>query len=113
MTKGRGRVTVVALAAGVALLPEPTLRREVRAGTLAFRPLEGCRFVRPLGIIHRRHHPLSAAASRFIELLRRPETTDRTGHTELGILAAGTPGKPNTNGVPRGRKGARRSGGTC
>jgi DNA-binding transcriptional LysR family regulator len=60
----------VELGAGVALLPEPTIRREVEDGTLLARPLCGCRLVRPLGIIHRRHHKLSATATRFTELLR-------------------------------------------
>jgi DNA-binding transcriptional LysR family regulator len=59
--------------AGVALLPEPTVRREVKAGTLAAVPLHGCRLVRPLGIIYRRQPRLSATAQRFIELLRQPE----------------------------------------
>jgi DNA-binding transcriptional LysR family regulator len=55
---------------GVALLPEPTLRREVKSGSLVALPLSGARFVRPLGIILRRHHRLGAAASRFMEMLR-------------------------------------------
>ncbi|MCI0740110.1 MAG: LysR family transcriptional regulator [Gemmataceae bacterium] len=59
----------VAIGAGVALLPEPTLRREVKARTLAAVPLYKARFTRPLGIIHRRRH-LSAVARRFLELLR-------------------------------------------
>ena len=58
------------MGAGVALLPEPTVRREAEDGLLLARPLEGCRLVRPLGIIHRRHHKLSATATRFLELLR-------------------------------------------
>src|SRR5207248_68782 len=40
----------VELGAGVALLPEPTLRREVEEHALVARPLHGCRLVRPLGI---------------------------------------------------------------
>jgi DNA-binding transcriptional LysR family regulator len=60
----------VALGAGVALLPEPTVRREVRARTLAALPLFGRGLTRPLGIIHRRRHKLSAAAQSFLELLR-------------------------------------------
>lgn len=55
--------------AGIALLPEPMLRHEVRAGTLRAIPLEGANLVRPLGIIHRRGHELSSAARGFIELL--------------------------------------------
>jgi DNA-binding transcriptional LysR family regulator len=58
---------------GVALLPEPTLRREVQGGTLAAIPLLACRFVRPLGIILRRQHKLSSSAWRFIDLLQHPE----------------------------------------
>jgi DNA-binding transcriptional LysR family regulator len=58
----------VVVGAGLALLPEPTLRREVEARTLVARPLFGCRFTRPLGIIHRRQR-LSPAARLFLELL--------------------------------------------
>lgn len=58
----------VGLGAGVALLPEPTVRREVRAGTLAALHLVEARFTRPLGIIHRRQR-LSAAARAFLDLL--------------------------------------------
>jgi DNA-binding transcriptional LysR family regulator len=54
---------------GVALLPEPTLRREINSGQLVARPLAGCRFVRPLGILRRRHHRLGATAQRFLDLL--------------------------------------------
>jgi DNA-binding transcriptional LysR family regulator len=60
----------VALGAGVALLPEPTVRREVRARTLAAMPLSGGGLTRPLGIIHRRRQKLSAAAQCFLDLLR-------------------------------------------
>jgi DNA-binding transcriptional LysR family regulator len=63
----------IEVSAGVALLPEPTLRREVQAGTLVAIPLLGCRFVRPLGIILRRHNKLSSSALHFTELLRQPE----------------------------------------
>jgi DNA-binding transcriptional LysR family regulator len=60
----------VAIGAGVALLPEPTIRREVQARTLVAVPLAGSGLVRPVGIIHRRRHKLSLAAQRFLELLR-------------------------------------------
>jgi DNA-binding transcriptional LysR family regulator len=60
----------VEIGAGVALLPEPTFRREVEAGTLAAIPLGGCRLVRPLGIIYSRHHRLNTTILRFIDLLR-------------------------------------------
>ncbi len=71
----------VEVSAGVALLPEPTLRREVAAGTLVAVPLSGVDFVRPLGIIQRRQQRLSSAAQLFIELLRQgngsPHARDR------------------------------------
>jgi len=63
----------IEISAGVALLPEPTLRREVKAGTLVAVRFNGCRFFRPLGIIHRRHRKLSATTARFIELLQQKE----------------------------------------
>lgn len=59
----------VELGAGVALLPEPTLRREVEEHSLVARPLIGGRLVRPLGIIHRRHLKPSNSARRFVEML--------------------------------------------
>ena len=54
---------------GIALLPEPTIRREAQAGVLAARPLQGCHFVRKLGIIRARRHKLGPAAQRFLEFL--------------------------------------------
>jgi DNA-binding transcriptional LysR family regulator len=56
---------------GAGLLPEPTVKREVEAGTLAAIPLSGCDLVRPIGIIRRRGRELSPAAQRFIEHLQR------------------------------------------
>ena len=57
--------------AGIGLLPEPTVLREVQAGTLVAVELDGTPLMRPLGIIHRRGKELSATAHRFIELLQR------------------------------------------
>jgi DNA-binding transcriptional LysR family regulator len=65
----------IEIGAGLALLPEPMLRQEVEAGTLRALPLEGCRLVRPLGIIHRRHVRLGSAAIGFIDLLRSTNGT--------------------------------------
>jgi len=79
----------VAIGAGVALLPEPTLRREVQARTLVARPLFGCRFIRPLGIIHRRQRQ-SAAARLFLELLLED--------SRLIAPLNGTP-RPSANGA--------------
>jgi DNA-binding transcriptional LysR family regulator len=63
----------IEISAGVALLPLPALRREMQAGTLAAVPLSDCRFVRPLGIIHRRSPAPGSTALLFIDLLRQPE----------------------------------------
>jgi DNA-binding transcriptional LysR family regulator len=56
--------------AGVALLPEPTVGREVAAGTLVAVRIADAELVRPLGIIHARGKPLGPTARRFVELLR-------------------------------------------
>lgn len=71
----------VAIGAGVALLPEPTLRREVLAHTLTAVFLAGRQFTRPLGIIHRRGQRLSAAADRFLNLLRAAEVSPASPET--------------------------------
>ncbi|MBI3411889.1 MAG: LysR family transcriptional regulator [Planctomycetes bacterium] len=74
----------VAVGAGVSLLPEPTLRREIEARTLAALALGNARLWRPLGIIHRRRPGLNLAARRFLELLRdkttSPKSARNTGH---------------------------------
>jgi DNA-binding transcriptional LysR family regulator len=56
---------------GVAILPEPTLRREIRSGALVAVPLADAELLRPLGIIRRRHHKLGATAARFMDMLRQ------------------------------------------
>ena len=60
--------------AGVAILPEPTLRREVERQTLVSVPLDTLEgeaaFVRPLSIVHRRRRRLHPAVTDFIRLLR-------------------------------------------
>src|SRR6185312_12711403 len=60
----------VEIGAGVAFLPQPTIAREVAAGTLAAVPLATDELVRPLGILHRRGKELGVTVRRFIELLR-------------------------------------------
>ena len=75
----------VSINAGVALLPEPTIRAEVKARTLVGVPLFGCPFTRPLAIIHRRGQRQSAATKRFMELLLEPEAA--AGH-QLGDVGS-------------------------
>lgn len=62
----------VEIGSGLSILPEPTLDREVRGGTLAFVPLKGRRFLRPLGIVRRRGHT-APMQEEFIRCLRENE----------------------------------------
>jgi DNA-binding transcriptional LysR family regulator len=98
--------------AGIGLLPEPTVLREVYSGTLVAVPLESDELVRPLGIIHRRGKELNLAVQRFIELLQRearkaaPSANDASPISpavvpELALAAspsAGDAGRHNGNG---------------
>lgn len=96
----------VAIGAGVALLPEPTLRRETQARTLVARPLYGTRLTRPMGIIYRRRPKLSATAERFLEMLR---TENHNGfHLEgaEATFAGGTGHHLNNHREPRVRAAA-------
>ena len=68
--------------AGVALLPLPTLEREVRAGSLRTSELTKPRLVRPLGIIQRRHVKTSPTAARFVELLQEPDDSNGGSRSE-------------------------------
>jgi DNA-binding transcriptional LysR family regulator len=64
------------VSAGVALLPFPTVEREVRAGALAAVTLADARLTRPLAIIYRRGQRLTTATRRFIDLLRQSDEAD-------------------------------------
>jgi DNA-binding transcriptional LysR family regulator len=96
----------IEVSAGVALLPEPTFRREVQAGTLKAVPLTGAQLVRPLGIIHRRHHRLSASAQRFIELLQESQENGLSNDGKSESSAGRNGPQPRVNGTPRGHRGA-------
>jgi DNA-binding transcriptional LysR family regulator len=59
----------VEIGAGVSILPEPTIRREVETGTLRAIPLIAPVLKRPVGIIHRHRKVFTPTASRFLEML--------------------------------------------
>ena len=63
----------VEIPAGVSILPEPSLARELRAGTLVVVRIGGqdpkYQLNRPLAIVHRRNDNLESTAARFLELL--------------------------------------------
>ena len=99
--------------AGVALLPEPTLRREV-AGRHAGRPAAAtaCRLVRPLGIIHRRHHKLQ----RHSPALHRPALRQRATARSTCRRRRGRPRTANTwlaARTPSSAAAVERHGGPC
>jgi DNA-binding transcriptional LysR family regulator len=63
---------VVEIGLGVAILPEPAVRPEMKGGSLVAIALSDEVFLRPLGIIHRTGKHFSPAAEKFIECLREP-----------------------------------------
>jgi DNA-binding transcriptional LysR family regulator len=60
----------IEVGAGVSLLPQPTIARELAMGTLAKIEIDGQPMARPLGIIHRRDRKLSETANRFVAMLK-------------------------------------------
>ena len=72
--------------AGIAIVPEQTVRREVKRRSLvsvALDTLDGeTPFVRPLSIIHRRKRRLNPAVTAFIHLLNRLDTEPSTSVNE-------------------------------
>lgn len=56
--------------AGVSILPEPSVRREIALGSLAKVAIEDSGMTRPLGILHRRDRRLSELAAQFVGLLK-------------------------------------------
>jgi DNA-binding transcriptional LysR family regulator len=81
----------IEIGAGVSVLPQPTVTREVEAGSLAAIPLAGQQLLRPLGFIHRRDRQLSVTANRFIALLQRDGEATSSNLTETRL---GTPSLP-------------------
>jgi len=62
--------------AGVALLPLPTVAKELAAGSLVTATLSDVDLARPLGIIHRRGAELGSTAQRFKQMLRATRDPD-------------------------------------
>lgn len=78
----------IEIGAGISLLPEPTVMREVEAGTLVRIPLTTHELIRPLGIIHRRGKHLTATARRFLDSLLDHASEDGC-LPESGLVLAG------------------------
>jgi DNA-binding transcriptional LysR family regulator len=73
---------------GVAILPFPSVQREIEAGTLAAVRITNARMVRPLAVIHRRNARLSPPVRRFVDLLRQPDEPGRDVSTPRGAAQA-------------------------
>ena len=72
----------VEVGSGIALLPVPTVRREVELGSLVAIPLEDVTWFRRLALIHKRTKPFTTAITRFLELLQQdPETFSGPGQS--------------------------------
>jgi len=61
----------VEIGAGISILPEPTVRGEVTARSLAAVRLTAPELSRPLGIIHRQRKVFTPTAGKFVELLQQ------------------------------------------
>lgn len=66
----------VALGDSVSILPVRVLRNDIEQGRLVAIPIEGCKLVRPLGIIHRRRKKFNPAMQAFLELLRQEAASE-------------------------------------
>ena len=69
----------IGIAAGISILPRPTVLKEVEIRTLAAVPLAIPGLVRPIAIIHRRGKRLTPAVARFIELLQKADDAGAGG----------------------------------
>jgi DNA-binding transcriptional LysR family regulator len=63
----------IGIAAGISILPRPTVLKELGMRALAAVPVPIPGLVRPIGIIHRRGRRWSPAAARFVELLQQAD----------------------------------------
>jgi DNA-binding transcriptional LysR family regulator len=62
----------ISIAAGISILPRHTVQKEASIKTLAAVDVAMPDLVRPVGIVHRRHKPLTPTAARFVQMLQEP-----------------------------------------
>ena len=60
----------VEIGAGISILPEPTIKKELKIGTLASVPWATHKLRRPVGIIHRQRKIFTPTIVKFIDLLK-------------------------------------------
>jgi len=73
----------IIIAEGVSILPRHTVQKEAGIRTLAAVSLGVPDLARPVGIIYRRHKPLTPTASRFVEMLK--EASGASAHVATAI----------------------------
>lgn len=78
----------VEIAAGVAILPLPSMAREIEARSLVAVPFRDHRLSRPLAIIHR-DGPLGLTAARFLQFIN--QDSNPPSDQRVGELAVGNP----------------------
>lgn len=81
----------VEIDAGVSVLPQPTVEREVAAGALVALEIADVDLKRPIGIIQRRGKELGKIAQRFMQLLMHGE--GGLGELECDVLEEGADGE--------------------
>jgi DNA-binding transcriptional LysR family regulator len=96
----------IEIGAGVALLPEPTVAKEVQSGSLIARPLKGAALSRPVGIVVRNNKELGAVTNLFIQMLRQM-VTDLNGHVALPFSPASTAKIATAGGRLNGKRTVR------
>lgn len=79
----------VEIGEGIAILPEPTVRTETQAGSLAAVPLTDPTMFRPLAIIHRKAGQLPRTVEKFIEVIqeRLPDGPVDAGVAEVNSVS--------------------------
>ncbi len=60
----------ISIDAGLSILPRHAVQKEASIKTLAVVDLAMPDLVRPVGIVHRRHKPLTPTAERFVQMLQ-------------------------------------------
>ena len=87
----------VEIGAGVSILPEPTVRDEVRSGSLAAIRLIAPELHRPMGIIHRQRKAFTPTAVKFVELLQQTKIIEaedaNARHGSPGLLSGRRAGR--------------------
>jgi DNA-binding transcriptional LysR family regulator len=69
----------IEIGAGIGLLPEPTVRKEIQSGTLAAVSLPLRKLRRPIGIVYGQREVLTPTMAKFIEMLQEIKSSAPPG----------------------------------